>query len=70
MMAKVMARVEIVKSFDDGRKLSKEWSMGDLKKFFDEEGEYLDKLAKVTEEHGKPGNGYAIAYMVIVTKED
>lgn len=69
-MAKVMARVEIVKSFDDGRKLIKEWGMGDLKKFFEEEGEYLDKLAKITEEHGEPGDGYAITYMVMVTKED
>lgn len=69
-MAKVMATVEIVKSFDDGRKLSKKWGMGDLKKFFEEEGEYMDKLAKVTDEHGEPGDSFVITYMIIVAKEN
>ena len=62
------AMVKVTKSFDDGKKFSKEWKPGDFREFFGEEGEYLDKLAGIVEEHGERLEGYTVTYTVKVTK--
>ena len=62
------AIVTIKKSFDDTNQFSKDWKYGDLEWFFEEEGEYLDELCKLTEAEGKLGQGFTVTYTVTVTK--
>ena len=62
------AKVRIEKSFDDDKRFSKELKNGDLEQFFTEEGEYLDRLAKILEAKGEYGEGFTVTYTVQVTK--
>lgn len=62
------ATVTIEKSFDEGKNFTKQYEFGDFEEFFDDEGMYLDKLAKVTIEKGKNGDGFTITYTVTVIK--
>ncbi len=62
------ARVEIEKSFDKGKEFSKEWKFGDFQQFFEEEGDYLDKLANILADKGMNGHEFTVTYTVTVTK--
>ena len=62
------ATVKIKKTFDDGKEFSKEWDNGDFKEFFNDEGEYLDRLAGVVSDRGEIGEGFTVTYTVILTK--
>lgn len=62
------ATVEIEKSFDEGKRFSKDYKPGDLFEFMVEEGAYLDRLAAVLSDKGKPGESYTVTYTVKVTK--
>lgn len=62
------ATVTIDKSFKDSKEFSKTWENGDFEKFFKVEGEYLDRLAKMTEAHGKEGEGFTLVYTVTLKK--
>lgn len=61
------ALISIDKTFDDGRQLAKEWQDGDFLEFFKEEGEYLDRLCKIAQEQGNPGDSFEVCYTVKVT---
>ena len=61
------AKVDISKSFDEGKAFSKEWNQGDFEEFFKDEGEYLDKLCGIAKEHGKSGDSFTVTYTVKVT---
>ena len=61
------AKVKIAKSFDEGKQFTKEWTSGDFEQFFMEEGQYLDKLAKILAEHGKKGESFEVTYTATVT---
>lgn len=63
----IKAKVTIGKSFDHGRAFRKEWSKGDFEEFFQKEGKYCDKLARVAELHGEPGESFTVTYTVTVT---
>ena len=45
------AKVIIVKSFDEGKEYEKELERGDLKEFFEEEGDYLERLSDMMRSH-------------------
>lgn len=60
------AKVEIAKSFDNGKAFSKVWKHGDFEKFFREEGEYLDNLCKIADDKGKAGEKFTVTYSVTV----
>lgn len=60
------ARITVEKSFDVGRAYSKEIIPGDLKEFFDEEGQYLERLAEATRKHAKSGEEWSMTYTVTV----
>ena len=62
------AVVKITKSFDDGKQFSKTYEAGDFKEFFNDEGEYLDRLCETTEKRGKNGDKFTVTYEVTVTK--
>ena len=62
------ARVEIEKSYDGSKSFKKDWKNGDFEQFFLEEGQYLDRLANITEEHGADGEGFTVTYTVTLTK--
>ena len=62
------AKVTIDKSFDHSKAFSKTWENGDFEEFFKDEGEYLDRLAKMAEAHGKEGEGFTLVYTVTVKK--
>lgn len=62
------AKVVVEKSFDETRELSKEWSVGDFEQFFEEEGEYLDRLSKALGDNGHNGEKFVVIYTVTVTK--
>lgn len=62
------AVVTIEKTFDDGKKLTKEWESGDFHEFFVEEGDYLDRLSKIVEDKGDEGDSFTVTYSVTVTK--
>ncbi len=63
------ATVSIGKSFGiDNPDFSKEWEDGDFKQFFNDEGEYLDKLCEIVASKGIGGEGFEIVYKVKVTK--
>lgn len=63
----MVAKVDIRKSFDDGRGFLKDWENGDFEQFFKVEGQYLDKLAVIMEEHAKEGDTFTVTYTVTVT---
>lgn len=69
-MATIRVVVGIEKSFDDGKQLAKTWETGDMKEFFTGEGEYLDRLCKTLDVHGKQDEGFKVTYTVVATKED
>lgn len=58
--------VTIEKTFDKTSGFCKELDEGDFKEFFTEEGEYLDNLVEILQEHGKSGEGFTVTYTVIV----
>lgn len=62
----MFATVTIDKSFDETRKFSKELEDGDFEEFFQEEGEYLDRLVKIAIEHGHSGDEFTVVYTVNV----
>lgn len=62
------AKITIEKSFDDGLGFSKDWENGDFEEFMQKEGEYLDRLAATTQEHGRTGDSFKVVYTVEVTK--
>lgn len=62
------AVVTIEKTFDDGKKFTKEWTNGDFHEFFTEEGAYLDRLSKIVEDKGDEGDSFTVTYSVTVTK--
>lgn len=61
------AKVKIQKSFDDGKEFSKEWEKNDFREFFDEEGEYLDRLCDTLHTRGKAGERFTVTYTITVT---
>ena len=62
------AKVVVTKTFDDENEFSKEWQDGDFEDFFKDEGEYLDRLAKITEDKGKAGDCFVVTYTVSLVK--
>lgn len=62
------AKVTIEKSFDEGKEFSKEWKVGDFEKFFQEEGEYLDRLGNILKDKGEKNDEFKITYTVTLTK--
>lgn len=64
----MLAKVEITKSFDSGKKFTKQWNAGDLQKFMEEEGEYLDRLCKAMQTVGKDGDEFEVVYRVSVKR--
>lgn len=64
------ATVKIEKSFDDevSEFNKKNLEGGDLREFLDDEGEYLERLVKMMEKHGKKGDAFEVVYTVTVTK--
>ena len=62
------ARILIEKSFDEEKEFSKELEEGDLKKFFDEEGRYLEDLSKILKRFGEDGDEYVVSYTVVIKK--
>lgn len=62
------AMISIHKSFNESRVFSKEYEAGDFEEFLTKEGEYVDKLAKLTEEHAKEGEGFTVVYTVNLIK--
>lgn len=62
------AKVMITKSFDEGKDFSKEWKTGDFEKFFQEEGEYLDRLGGILNEKGEQGDEFTVTYTVTLKK--
>lgn len=60
------AKIEISKSFDDGKEFSKQWDIGDFEQFFTEEGQYLDRLAGTAEVKGVAGDKFTVTYTVTV----
>ena len=67
-MSKVRAVVEIEKSFDKTSSFGKDWKSGDFKKFFEYEGEYIDRLCEVVEDNANECEGFTISYVVTVKK--
>ncbi len=66
----IKAKVEIIKNFDDNEmEYQKDWENGDFEEFFRLEGEYMDKLAQIVEEHGKE-NQKAILNITIEIKKE
>lgn len=61
------ANVNITKSFDRGRELSKNWEKGDFEEFMKEEGEYLDRLCTILARGGE-GDEFTVTYTVTVRK--
>lgn len=62
------ATITIEKSFDKTRGFSKDLEDGDLQEFFNDEGEYLDRLSKLADEHGEEGDEFTVTYIVKVKK--
>ena len=62
------AKVEIKKSFDDGKVFNKEWEHNDFREFFEGEGDYLDNLSAILFTQGKTGDKFTVTYTVTVTK--
>lgn len=63
------AKVTIYKSFDgEPREFTKEWNEDDFRQFLNDEGAYLDRLAKVLEERGKESDSFTVTYTVSLTK--
>lgn len=64
------ATVKIEKSFDKGvAEFSKtNTKSGDLRTFFDDEGEYLERLNETLRKHGKTGDSFTVVYTVTITK--
>lgn len=62
------ATITIEKSFDKTRGFSKDLEDGDLQEFFNDEGEYLDRLSKLADEHGEEGDEFTVTYIVNVKK--
>ena len=61
------AKVTMRKSFDEGKEFSKDWEHGDFEEFFKKEGDYLDRLGDIMEEHGEDGDQFTVTYTVTVT---
>lgn len=64
----MLAKVVIEKSFDSGKKFTKQWDSGDFQKFMEEEGEYLDRLATAMQSVGKDGDEFEVVYRVSVKR--
>ena len=64
----VKATVQVVKSFDDEKTFNKDYEPGDFLEFFKDEGKYLDGLADIVKDKGKPGEMCVVAYVVTLTK--
>lgn len=62
------AKVVIKKTFDDAKEFGKNWEKGDFRNFFEEEGEYLDKLCDTLGDKGKEGDEFTVTYTVTVVK--
>ena len=62
------AKVIIDKSFDDSKEFTKVWNEDDFRQFLNDEGAYLDRLAKVLEERGNENDGFTVTYTVSLTK--
>ena len=62
------ATVDIIKSFDEGKKFSKTYESGDFKEFFADEGKYLDNLSGIMAAHGDSGDEFTVTYTVKVVK--
>ena len=61
--------VVIEKSFDETREFRKQLEDGDFKEFFEEEGDYLDRLVMMAEEwkrRGNSGGRFTVTYTVTV----
>ena len=66
----IKAKVEIIKNFDDNEmEYQKDWKMGDFEEFFRAEGEYMDKLAQIVEEHGKEEQKAILTITIEIKKE-
>jgi guanylate kinase len=66
----IKAKIEIIKNFDDNEmEYQKEWKKGDFEEFFKLEGEYMDKLAQIVEEHGKENQKAILTITVEIKKE-
>lgn len=64
----MLARVNIDKTFDDGKAFKKEYAGGDFLTFFTEEGEYLDRLCGIMTDKAAPGESFTVTYTVTVSK--
>lgn len=62
------AQVKIDKTFDESTSFKKEWSPEDFKRFFEEEGAYIDRLCQINQDKGSTGDGFTITYTVTVQK--
>lgn len=62
------AEVNITKSFDYGKTFTKDWKKGDFEEFFAHEGKYLDRLGRIAEVHGEPGETFTVTYTITVTR--
>lgn len=62
------AQIIITKSFDEPSEFTKSWCNGDFKEFLNDEGDYLDRLAKVLEEKGKDYDSFTVTYTVTLKK--
>ncbi len=69
-MPKLNVVITVEKSFDNGRKFTKEWETGDLQEFFTKEGGYLDRLARILMKHGKDRDDFMVTYSVKLKKEE
>ena len=64
----MLAMMTIEKSFDDGKKFSKEYEVGDFYTFLSEEGEWLDKLSEILSSSGSEGDSFEVTYTVSLSK--
>lgn len=62
------ATIEIIKSFDKAKVFAKEPEDGDMQEFFNDEGEYLDRLTEMLSEKGESGDEFTVVYTVTVVK--
>lgn len=65
----MIGKVNIEKSFDNSKLFSKSLEPGDFKKFFTDEGVYLDKLVGIMEDKAKDGDEFTVTYTVTVRRE-
>ena len=64
----MIAQIVIENSFGEAKQFNKEYEVGDFKKFLNDEGEYIDKLAGILKEKGKNKDAFCIVYTVTLSR--